>query len=232
MMSYIFYFIIIMLVPMYFQYRVKSTYNKYSKVRSTSGKTGQQVAEEILAANGIHNVDVVEGQGFLSDHYDPTAKRVVLSPSNFRQPSVAATAIAAHEVGHAIQDATDYGFLKVRSSLLPLANLGTSFSYLLIMIGAILTGISHTGGGIGVMAIYAGVALMAFAVLFSIVTLPVEFDASKRAMEQIQSLHMVDEQEYRHARSVLSAAAMTYVAATAIAVAEFIRMFMLARNSD
>lgn len=231
-MSYIIYFIIIMLVPMYFQYRVKSTYNKYSKVRSTSGKTGKQVAEEILAANGIHDVEVLEGQGFLSDHYDPSAKRVVLSPSNYRQPSVAATAIAAHEVGHAIQHATNYSFLNVRSSLLPLANLGTSFSYILIMIGAILTGISSTGGGIGVLAIYAGVALMAFAVLFSIVTLPVEFDASKRAMAQIQSLHMVDEQEYRHARSVLSAAAMTYVAATAIAVAEFIRMFMLARNSD
>jgi len=221
-----------MLVPMYFQARVKSTYNKYSKVRSTSGKSGKQVAEEILAANGIHDVEVIEGQGFLSDHYDPRSKRVVLSPSNFRQPSVAGTAIAAHEVGHAIQHATGYGFLKFRTSLLPLANLGTSFSYLLIMIGAVLTSISSTGGGIGSMAIWAGVALMAFAVLFSIVTLPVEFDASKRAMNQIQQLQMVDAQEYRHAKSVLSAAAMTYVAATAIAVAEFVRMFMLARSSD
>ncbi len=145
---------------------------------------------------------------------------------------MAGTAIAAHEVGHAIQHATGYGFLKFRTSLLPLANLGTSFSYLLIMIGAVLTSISSTGGGIGSMAIWAGVALMAFAVLFSIVTLPVEFDASKRAMNQIQQLQMVDAQEYRHAKSVLSAAAMTYVAATAIAVAEFVRMFMLARSSD
>jgi hypothetical protein len=231
-MGYIIYFVLIMLVPMYFQARVKSTYNKYSKVRSTSGKSGKQVAEEILAANGIHDVEVIEGQGFLSDHYDPRSKRVVLSPSNFRQPSVAGTAIAAHEVGHAIQHATGYGFLKFRTSLLPLANLGTSFSYLLIMIGAVLTSISSTGGGIGSMAIWAGVALMAFAVLFSIVTLPVEFDASKRAMNQIQQLQMVDAQEYRHAKSVLSAAAMTYVAATAIAVAEFVRMFMLARSSD
>ncbi|KAA1040196.1 zinc metallopeptidase [Macrococcus equipercicus] len=231
-MGYIIYFVLIMLIPMYFQARVKSTYNKYSKVRSTSGKSGRQVAEEILAANGIHDVQVIEGQGFLSDHYDPRSKRVVLSPSNFRQPSVAGTAIAAHEVGHAIQHATGYGFLKFRTSLLPLANLGTSFSYLLIMIGAVLTSISSTGGGIGSLAIWAGVALMAFAVLFSIVTLPVEFDASKRAMQQIQALHMVDAQEYRHAKSVLSAAAMTYVAATAIAVAEFVRMFMLARSSD
>lgn len=231
-MSYIIYFVIIMLIPMYFQHKVKSTYNKYSKVRSTSGKSGKQVAEEILAANGIHDVEVLEGQGFLSDHYDPRTKRVVLSPSNFRQPSVAATAIAAHEVGHAIQHATGYNFLKVRSSLLPLANLGTSFSYLLIMIGAVLTGISSSGSSLGTLAIWAGVFLMFFAVLFSIVTLPVEFDASRRAMNQIEKLQMVDTQEYRHAKSVLSAAAMTYVAATAIAVAEFLRMFMLARSSD
>ncbi|WJP96845.1 zinc metallopeptidase [Macrococcus bovicus] len=231
-MSYIIYFVIIMLIPMYFQHKVKSTYNKYSKVRSTSGKSGKQVAEEILAANGIHDVEVLEGQGFLSDHYDPRTKRVVLSPSNFRQPSVAATAIAAHEVGHAIQHATGYNFLKVRSSLLPLANLGTSFSYLLIMIGAVLTGISSSGSSLGTLAIWAGVFFMFFAVLFSIVTLPVEFDASRRAMNQIEKLQMVDTQEYRHAKSVLSAAAMTYVAATAIAVAEFLRMFMLARSSD
>ncbi|TDM15455.1 zinc metallopeptidase [Macrococcus bovicus] len=231
-MSYIIYFVIIMLIPMYFQHKVKSTYNKYSKVRSTSGKSGKQVAEEILAANGIHDVEVLEGQGFLSDHYDPRTKRVVLSPSNFRQPSVAATAIAAHEVGHAIQHATGYNFLKVRSSLLPLANLGTSFSYLLIMIGAVLTGISSSGSSLGTLAIWAGVFFMFFAVLFSIVTLPVEFDASHRAMNQIEKLQMVDTQEYRHAKSVLSAAAMTYVAATAIAVAEFLRMFMLARSND
>lgn len=231
-MSYILYFIVIMLVPMYFQYKVKSTYNKYSRVRSTSGKTGQQVAEEILAANGITDVRVIEGEGFLSDHYDPSKKVVVLSPSNFRQPSVAGTAIAAHEVGHAIQHATGYGMLKVRSTLVPLANLGTTFSYMLIMIGAVLTGMSQQGGGIGTMAIWAGVALMSFAVLFSIVTLPVEFDASKRAMNQIQALHIVNEEEYRHAKTVLSAAAMTYVAATAVAVAEFLRFFMMARNSN
>lgn len=122
--------------------------------------------------------------------------------------------------------------LKLRSSLLPLANLGTTFSYLLIMIGAVLTGISQQGGGIGSMAIWAGVILMSFAVLFSIVTLPVEFDASNRAMNQIEKLGIVNAEEYKHAKRVLSAAAMTYVAATAVAVAEFLRFFMMARNSD
>lgn len=230
-MTYIIYFVLLMIIPMYFQARVKSTYNKYSKVRSTSGKSGQQVAEEILQANGITDVRVVEGEGFLSDHYDPSKKLVVLSPANYRQPSVAATAIAAHEVGHAIQHATGYSFLKFRTALFPLANLGTSFSYILIFIGAILTGLSGISG-VGTSIIWAGVALMAFAVLFSVVTLPVEFDASRRAMNQIETLHIVNEQEYRHAKSVLSAAAMTYVAATAIAVAEFVRMFLLARSSD
>ena len=230
--AYILYFILIMIGPMYFQHKVKTTYNKYSKVRSTSGKTGAQVAEEILAANNITDVQVLEGEGFLSDHYDPSKKVVVLSPANYRQPSVAATAIAAHEVGHAIQHATGYHFLNVRSSLFPLANLGTTLSYLLIMIGAVLTGISQQGGGIGAMAIWAGVILMSFSVLFSIVTLPVEFDASKRAMRQIEKLNIVNKEEYKHAKRVLGAAAMTYVAATAVAVAEFIRFFMMARNND
>jgi len=216
-----------MLVPMYFQYKVKSTYNKYSRVRSTSGKSGQQVAEEILAANGITDVRVVEGEGFLSDHYDPAKKLVVLSPSNFRQPSVAGTAIAAHEVGHAIQHATGYGMLKVRSALVPLANLGTTFSYILIMIGAVLTGMSQQGGGIGTMAIWAGVLLMSFAVLFSIVTLPVEFDASKRAMQQIEALGIVSTDEYGQARKVLNAAALTYVAAAAVAVFELLRLVLV-----
>ncbi|WP_436875453.1 zinc metallopeptidase [Mammaliicoccus sciuri] len=228
MFSYIIYFIIIMIVPMYFQFRVKSTYNKYSRVRSTSGKTGKQVAEEILAANGIHDVEVLQGEGFLSDHFDPTNKRVVLSPANYQQPSVAGTAIAAHEVGHAIQHAQGYGFLKFRSALLPLANLGSSLSYIIILAGIVLTAMSST---FGTTLLWVGIVFMSFAVLFSIITLPVEFDASKRAMRQIEKLNIVNQQEYRHAKKVLSAAAMTYVAATAVAVAELARFILMARNN-
>ncbi|WP_275582951.1 MULTISPECIES: zinc metallopeptidase [unclassified Mammaliicoccus] len=229
MFSFIIYFIIIMIVPMYFQYKVKSTYNKYSRVRSTSGKTGREVAEEILAANGIHDVQVLQGEGFLSDHFDPVKKRVVLSPDNFNKPTVAGTAIAAHEVGHAIQHAHGYAFLKFRTVLLPLANLGSSLSYIIILAGIVLTALSNT---FGTTLLWVGIVFMSFAVLFTIITLPVEFDASKRAMRQIEKLNMVNQQEYKHAKKVLSAAAMTYVAATAVAVAELARFILIARSGD
>ena len=232
-MYLIIYFIILMIVPMLAQMNVKSTFNKYSKVRSTSGLTGKQVAEEILKENGIYDVTVERGQGNLTDHYDPRSKKVVLSPSNYDNPSVAGTAVAAHEVGHAIQHATSYKFLSFRSALVPLANLGSNFSYFLIITGIILTAAQNAaGGGLGEILLWSGIGLMAFAVLFQVVTLPVEFDASKRAMNQIEELNIVNSKEYRHAKKVLNAAAMTYVAATAVAVAELLRFIMIARNSS
>ena len=136
-MSYIIYIVIIMLIPMWAQHKVKSNYEKYAQVRSTSGKTGREVAEEILHANGIYDVDVVKGEGFLTDHYDPKKKVVCLSPANFDRPSVVGT--IAHEVGHAIQHQQGYAFLRFRSALVPLANLGSSLSYMIIMLGIILT---------------------------------------------------------------------------------------------
>lgn len=228
-MSYIIYIVIIMLIPMWAQHKVKSNYEKYAQVRSTSGKTGREVAEEILHANGIYDVDVVKGEGFLTDHYDPKKKVVCLSPANFDRPSVAGTAIAAHEVGHAIQHQQGYAFLRFRSALVPLANLGSSLSYMIIMLGIILTAM---GSAFGSTALWIGAGLMSLAVLFSIVTLPVEFDASSRAMKQITALNIVNEKEYKHAKKVLSAAAMTYVAATATAVAELVRIILIARASD
>ncbi|GGG85049.1 zinc metallopeptidase [Staphylococcus pragensis] len=227
--SYIIYIVIIMLIPMWAQHKVKSNYEKYSQVRSTSGKTGREVAEEILRANGIHDVDVVKGEGFLTDHYDPNKKVVCLSPANFDRPSVAGTAIAAHEVGHAIQHAQGYAFLRFRTALVPLANLGSSLSYMIVMLGVILTAM---GSAFGSTALWIGAGLLSLAVLFSIVTLPVEFDASSRAMKQITALNIVNEKEYKHAKKVLSAAAMTYVAATATAVAELVRIILMAKASD
>ncbi|MCJ1656346.1 zinc metallopeptidase [Staphylococcus sp. NRL 16/872] len=227
--SYIIYIVIIMLIPMWAQHKVKSNYEKYSQVRSTSGKTGREVAEEILHANGIYDVDVVKGEGFLTDHYDPNKKVVCLSPANFDRPSVAGTAIAAHEVGHAIQHAQGYAFLRFRTALVPLANLGSSLSYMIVMLGVILTAM---GSVFGSTALWIGAGLLSLAVLFSIVTLPVEFDASSRAMKQITALNIVNEKEYKHAKKVLSAAAMTYVAATATAVAELVRVILMAKASD
>ncbi|HCS9142244.1 TPA: zinc metallopeptidase [Staphylococcus aureus] len=225
----IIYFVILMVLPLWAQHKVKSNYEKYSQVRSTSGKTGREVALEILHANGIYDVEVVKGEGFLTDHYDPKKKVVSLSPANYDRPSVAGTAIAAHEVGHAIQDRQGYWFLRFRAALVPVANLGSSLSYMIIMLGIILTAI---GSAFGSTALWIGAGLMSLAVLFSIVTLPVEFDASSRAMKQITALNIVNEKEYKHARKVLSAAAMTYVAATAVAVAELVRIILLARSSD
>ncbi len=232
-MYLIIYFVILMVVPMLAQMNVKSTFNKYSKVRSTSGLTGQQVAEDILRENGIYDVTVERGQGVLTDYYDPKNKKIVLSPGNFDNPSVAGTAVAAHEVGHAIQHATGYKFLNFRSALFPLAQLGSNFSYFLIIAGIILTAAqSAAGGGLGEILLWSGIGLMAFAVLFQLVTLPVEFDASRRAMNQIEELNIVNSKEYRHAKKVLNAAAMTYVAATAVAVAELLRFIMIARSSN
>ncbi|HGO2115311.1 TPA: zinc metallopeptidase [Staphylococcus aureus] len=225
----IIYFVILMVLPLWAQHKVKSNYEKYSQVRSTSGKTGREVALEILHANGIYDVEVVKGEGFLTDHYDPKKKVVSLSPANYDRPSVAGTAIAAHEVAHAIQDHQGYWFLRFRAALVPVANLGSSLSYMIIMLGIILTAI---GSAFGSTALWIGAGLMSLAVLFSIVTLPVEFDASSRAMKQIMALNIVNEKEYKHARKVLSAAAMTYVAATAVAVAELVRIILLARSSD
>ncbi|HDD6865549.1 TPA: zinc metallopeptidase [Staphylococcus aureus] len=225
----IIYFVILMVLPLWAQHKVKSNYEKYSQVRSTSGKTGREVALEILHANGIYDVEVVKGEGFLTDHYDPKKKVVSLSPANYDRPSVAGTAIAAHEVGHAIQDHQEYWFLRFRAALVPVANLGSSLSYMIIMLGIILTAI---GSAFGSTALWIGAGLMSLAVLFSIVTLPVEFDASSRAMKQITALNIVNEKEYKHARKVLSAAAMTYVAATAVAVAELVRIILIARSSD
>lgn len=225
----IIYFVILMVLPLWAQHKVKSNYEKYSQVRSTSGKTGREVALEILHANGIYDVEVVKGEGFLTDHYDPKKKVVSLSPANYDRPSVAGTAIAAHEVGHAIQDHQGYWLLRFRAALVPVANLGSSLSYMIIMLGIILTAI---GSAFGSTALWIGAGLMSLAVLFSIVTLPVEFDASSRAMKQITALNIVNEKEYKHARKVLSAAAMTYVAATAVAVAELVRIILIARSSD
>ena len=228
--TYIIYFLLIMLIPLWAQWKVKSTYNRYKKVRTTAGLTGKDVAEMIMRANGITDVQVVQGEGELSDHYNPSTNTVVLSPIVYSQPTVASVAIAAHEVGHVIQDkVADYKPMRWRHALVPLANLGGNLSTLLIFVGFLLTGLI---GKYGYMIAWIGVGFMLFAVLFQVVTLPVEFDASKRALEQIQDLNIVNEQEYRHSRKVLTAAALTYVAAAVVALMELIRFVMILLSSN
>lgn len=218
------YFGIILLLPIYAQFKVKSTYNKYSKIRSTSGMTGAQVARLILDQNGLHDVKVVENPGVLTDHYNPITKIVALSTSNYHEASVAGTAVAAHEVGHAIQDKEAYAFLRFRHRLAPVASLTSNASWIFIMIGIIFSSMNSLLG--------IGILLMAVGVLFQVVTLPVEFNASSRAMDQIVQLGIIRNDEEKQAKKVLSAAAMTYVAATAVAVLELVRLVLIFTNRD
>ena len=222
-MDYLLYFALILIIPLWAQFRVKRTYKKYSKVPAMRSMTGAEVAQLILHQNGIYDVSVQETKGFLSDHYNPGNKTVNLSSQIYHGRSIAGTAVAAHEVGHAMQDAESYAFLRFRHSLIPLANLGSNFAYILILIGffSSLTGL-----------IWLGIGFMAFAVLFQFVTLPVEFNASSRAMDQVVALGVVQNDEERSAKKVLNAAALTYVPAAVVAVMELLRLILLARSSN
>lgn len=215
---YIVYFAVLMLLPLYAQRKVKKTYIRYSEDYTKLGMTGAQVARTILDQNGLSNVAVVETQGFLSDHYDPSSKVVRLSSQNFHKSSIAGAAVAAHECGHAIQDKEAYTFLTIRSKLVPAANLSSNASWVFIMIGMIATYQP---------LMLAGIILLALGVIFQVVTLPVEFDASKRAMNQMNSLGLINGDEEKKAKKVLTAAALTYVAAAATAVMELARLLLI-----
>lgn len=227
--NYLIYFIILMIIPLYAQYKVKGTYSRYKKIKNNSGMTGKEVAELILKANGIENIKIVKGDVELSDHYNPKDNVVVLSPVVYSQSTIASVAIAAHEIGHVIQDKiADYKPMRIRHSLVPLANLGGNLSVVLIMVGMMLTYFMSLG--IGISLAWAGVFLMFFAVLFQIVTLPVEIDASNRALNQIKDLNIVNEQEKRHCKKVLTAAAFTYLAAAVVALMELVRFILIIIN--
>jgi uncharacterized protein len=215
---FLIYFAIIILIPLWAQMRVKGAYKKYSQVPSSSQMRGAEVARKILDDNGLYHVGVEETRGYLSDHYDPRSKMVRLSSDNFHGHSVAAAAIAAHEVGHALQDQEEYAFMRFRHTLVPVANLGSNFAWILVMIG-IFASMSNM--------LLLGILFMAGAVLFQLVTLPVEFNASNRAMEQVVSAGIIRNDEERETRKVLNAAALTYVAAAAVAVLELLRLVMI-----
>lgn len=213
-------FIIVMGGTLLVQGYLRSTYGRWQKVPAASGISGAETARLILDSNGLNDVSVVEVPGQLTDHYDPRKRAVRLSTANYRGASVASHAVAAHEVGHAIQHAKAYTPLRLRSALVPVASLGSSLAPWLIIGGAVL-GIFNL--------IQFGVILFAAAVLFQLVTLPVEFDASRRAGQQLQSLGIATTSEVGGTRSVLNAAALTYVAAAAASVLYllyYVSMFM------
>lgn len=205
------------------QQRVQGTYAKYSRIASTMGMTGAQVAEMILHRMGVTNVKVEPVAGALTDHYDPSAKAVRLSESVYGSNSIAAAAVAAHECGHVLQDVQGYKFMNVRASLVPVANLGSRLGPILIIVGIVL-------GGLGGIFINIGIALFAAVILFHIVTLPVEFDASSRALKLINQLGILQGEENNAARKVLNAAAFTYVATALYALLQLIQYFLLSRR--
>ncbi len=218
MLGYLIYFALLILIPLWAQGRVKRTYKKYSKQPISSHMSGAEVARKILDDNGLYDVQIEETRGMLSDHYDPRKKVVRLSTDNYHGRSMAASAVAAHEVGHAIQDQQEYAFLKFRSALVPVANIGSNLSMILIIAGIIFSAANW---------ILLGIIFMSAAVLFQLVTLPVEFDASNRAMGQMVSTGIIRNNEERETKKVLNAAAMTYVAAALVAVMELVRFVLL-----
>lgn len=218
-----FYFIgiVAFLASLIIQQWLRSTYSKWMRVQNTAGLTGAETARAILDANGLYDVRVERVRGMLTDHYDPRTKTVRLSEGNYGYANVAGMAVAAHEVGHAIQHAKGYAPLQLRSAILPVASLGSQLAIPLIILGSFM--------GL-LQLINLGILLFAGAVLFHVVTLPVEFDASRRALVQMQKLGLATSSDASGARQVLTAAAMTYVAAAATAIAYLLYFLSASRR--
>lgn len=207
-------------ISLWAQSRVTSTYNKYSNVRSRTGLTGAEAAMRLLHSQGIYDVTVRQVAGNLTDHYDPRTKVVNLSESVYRSTSIAALGVAAHECGHAMQHNEGYAPLRFRSALVPVANFGSKISWPLILFGLMI-------GGLGSPLCQIGILMFSLAVLFQLVTLPVEFNASNRAVRFLDSLGILSGDEVRGTRSVLNAAALTYVAAAASSILQLLRLVIL-----
>lgn len=207
-----------LLLALYAQWKVRTAYEKYSEVPNERGISGYQAAEELIRANGLYGVDIEGAQGDLSDHYDPRNKVLRLSPGVANRRSVASLAIVAHEVGHAVQDQQEYALLRLRSSLVPAVNIGSSLGIWLFIGGMFL---NFTGLSI------LGVGLFSLAVVFALVTLPVELNASSRALKMLKSTNLLSQHDMQGAKSVLRAAALTYVAALAQAVMQLVYFLMI-----
>ena len=210
-----------MLIALLAQINVSSTFNRYSRIASRRGLTGAQAAEEVLRAHGVYGVRITRVSGKLTDHYDPKTNTIRLSDAVYGSTSIASVGVAAHEAGHAVQYAQEYGPIKLRGAIIPVCNFSSQISILLIILGFALYS----------RPLFAvGVVLFAVAAFFQVVTLPVEFNTSRRAIQSLRDTHMLDDQELRGAKKVLGAAAMTYVAALLVSIAHLLR-YILAFNS-
>ena len=211
-------FIAIAILSYIVQASLKSKFEKYSKISLSNGMTGREVAEKMLRDNGIYDVRVISTPGMLTDHFNPANKTVNLSEGVYSSCSVAAAAVAAHECGHAIQHNVNYAPLNIRSAIVPVANIGSSLSWPIFLLGLIFSIPALTT---------AGIVLFSLAVLFQLVTLPVEFNASSRALKMLESTGILSREENKGAKKVLTAAALTYVAALASSILQLLRLLIL-----
>ena len=202
---------------------VNSTFKRYSGQYSRRGLTGAQAAERVLRANGVTNVRIERVSGNLTDHFDPKSSVIRLSDNVYGNTSTAAIGVACHEAGHAVQYAQDYAPIRIRSAVIPATNLGSKLAMPLILLG-LLIGLK---GDLSYFLVYLGIGCFGLSLVFQLVTLPVEFDASRRAMAAIAQSELLTEEEQRGARKTLSAAALTYVAATAVALSQLLRLLVL-----
>ena len=211
------------LISLWASSNVKSTFNKYAKQHSLRHITGAEAAQQVLHANGVYGVRIERISGNLTDHYDPRTNVIRLSDSVYSSTSTAAIGVACHEAGHAVQYAQSYAPIKLRAAIIPLTNFGSKIAMPLILLGIVCTFL----GSFSDVLVYLGIAAFGLSLVFQIITLPVEFNASRRAMHAIESTHMLTQEEQQGARKTLSAAALTYVAATAVSLAQLLRLIAI-----
>ena len=222
--TYVVFILPCVIISLICQINVSSTFSKYSQMRNSRNMTGAQAAEFVLRQNGVYGVRIERVAGNLTDHFDPRTNVIRLSDSVYNATTVAAVGVACHEAGHAVQHAQNYLPNKIHSAILPMANIGSKLSWFLIILGLCFS------AKIGFVMLYIGIALFGFSVLFTIATLPVEFNASKRALETIKNGNLLYGEEYTGAKRTLQAAAMTYVASALTAILQLLRLLIIANN--
>lgn len=216
-------YLLVLILPIIASIRIDSTYNKYKKINNNKKLSGFEVARKILDENGIKDMYIVEVKGNLTDHYDPTQKVVRLSSDIFHGETLAAAAVAAHECGHAIQDKENYTFMRIRSFLCPIVNFATNIAYIMFVISILLQVVD---------LLMVSIVVVFLSLIFQLVTLPVEFDASKRALTQLKDLKLLDKNEQEGSEKVLKAAAFTYVASLLSSVINLVRLLLIYNNSN
>lgn len=215
-------YLLVLILPIIASINIDSTYNKYNKINNKKKLSGFEVARKILDENGLKDMYIVEVKGNLTDHYDPTQKVIRLSTDIYHGETIAAAAVAAHECGHAIQDKENYTFMRIRSFLIPLVNFATNMAYILFVISILLQVVDM---------LMVSIVVVFLSLVFQLVTLPVEFDASKRALVQLKDLKLLDRGEHEGSEKVLKAAAFTYVASLLSTVLNLIRLLMIYNDS-